>query len=100
MKTELKPFWNKLFNFDWKFGFFLILLFCIPRFVLVLHANQTADYKFIGLIMTIYALTPFIFLTKQGRTTIGMVKSNRYSKIILALFVGIVFILILGSINQ
>ncbi len=67
MGNELRPFWNKIFNFNWKFGLFLILIICIPRFVLVLQANETANYKYIGLIMLISAIAPFVFLNKYGR---------------------------------
>jgi hypothetical protein len=67
IKIELKPFWSMLFDFNWKFGLFLILVICIPRFVLVLHANETANYGFIGLIMLISAIAPFVFLSKYGR---------------------------------
>lgn len=95
MEKELKPFWNKFFNFDWRFGLFLILVFCIPRFVLVLNANETTNYKYIGLIMTIYAITPFIFLTKYGRNGIGMTKSKNFSWLFYAIIIGLVYSLLL-----
>ena len=91
MERELKPFWNRFFNFDWKFGLFLILIFCIPRFILVLNANETSNYKYIGLIMTIYAITPFVFLTKYGRKVIGLTKSKDYSWILYAIIIGLIF---------
>lgn len=72
MENELKPFWGKLFCFDWKFGLFLIIAICIPRFVLVLNANKTANYSYIGLIMVISAIAPFIFLSRYGRKIIGL----------------------------
>ncbi len=95
MKKELKIFWSKFFNFDWKFGLFLILIFCIPRFLLVLNANQTSNYKYIGLIMTIYAITPYIFLTKYGRTIIGITKPKKYTWLLFALIIGLTFSLLL-----
>lgn len=66
MENELKPFWNRIFNFNWKFGLFLILIICIPRFILVLNANASGIYSYIGLIMVISAIAPFIFLSKYG----------------------------------
>ncbi|MDR1343785.1 MAG: CPBP family intramembrane metalloprotease [Tannerellaceae bacterium] len=61
---ELKPLWSKYFNYDWEFGLFLIAIICIPRFILVLGANKNADYRYMGLIMLISAIIPFIFLSK------------------------------------
>ncbi len=95
MKQELKPFWNKFFNFDWKFGLFLIFVFCIPRFILVLNANETSSYKFIGIVMIIYAITPFIFLTKYGRKIIGLVKPKNNEWLFYALIIGLIFSIIL-----
>lgn len=95
MESELKPFWSKFFNFNWKFGLFLILLFCIPRFILVLNANETSNYKFIGLIMTIYGFTPFIFLTKHGKKIIGLTKPKNYKWLFYAFIIGLTFSFIL-----
>lgn len=72
MEQELKPFWSRYFEFNWKFGLFLILIVCIPRFILVLHANSSGNYSSIGLIMLISAIAPFVFLTKSGRKQIGI----------------------------
>ena len=91
MEEELKPFWRKIFNFDWKLGLFLILLICIPRFALVLQANQTANYSWLGLIMLISAIVPFLFLSKQGRRKIGIKKAENFNWLFIALVVGLVF---------
>ncbi len=74
MDSELRPFWNRIFNYNWKFGLFLIHIVCIPRFILVLNANASGNYGSIGLIMTISAIAPFIFLSKYGRKEIGIAK--------------------------
>ena len=95
MENELKIFWRKFFNFNWKFGLFLILIICIPRFVLVLNANETANYSFIGLIMTISAIVPFIFLSKYGRKVIGLTKPKTFSWLIFAFFLGLIFSILL-----
>lgn len=91
MENELKPFWSKIFNFNWKFGLFLILIICIPRFILVLHANETASYGYIGLIMVISAISPFVFLSKFGIQKIGIKKPTNYRWLIIACIIGIVF---------
>lgn len=35
----LRSLWTRFFRYNWAFGLFLVLLFGIPRFVLVLEAN-------------------------------------------------------------
>lgn len=91
MENELKPFWGKIFNFNWRFGLFLILIICVPRFILVLHANETGNYGYIGLIMVISAILPFVFLSKFGRKRIGIKKPTNYNWLIIAFIIGIVF---------
>ncbi|WP_339840166.1 type II CAAX endopeptidase family protein [uncultured Maribacter sp.] len=100
MEHELKPFWNKVFKFDWKFGLFLILIICIPRFILVLHANETANYGYIGLIMVISAIAPFIFLSKFGRKKIGIKKPTNYRWLIIAFVIGIVCSIVLYFLGE
>lgn len=90
MENELKPIWRKFFDFNWKFGLFLILIICIPRFILVLKANETANYSFIGLIMTISAVAPFIFLNKKGLKKIGVTKPKKFSWLIWSFLLGLV----------
>ena len=95
MQSELRPFWRKFFSFNWKFGLLLILLICIPRFILVLQANVSANYGYIGLIMVASAITPFIFLNKFGRNKIGLRKPNSYLWLLYALAAGLVAALFL-----
>lgn len=98
--NELKPFWKKLFRFDWKFGLFLVAFICIPRFLLVLKANQTGSYGSIGAIMFISALIPFVFLSKKGRYKTGIRGTGKTGILALSLFAGIVFSLILFFIGK
>jgi len=86
MDNELRPSWSRIFSFNWKFGFFLILIIFIPRFVLVLNANASGNYGSIGLIMTISAIAPFIFLSKYGRKEIGITKPKKYNRLLIAFF--------------
>ena len=100
MKNELRPIWSRLFDFNWKFGLFLILIVCIPRFVLVLNANSSGSYGSIGLIMVISAIAPFIFLTKYGRTEIGITKPQNFKWLFYAFICGLVASIILYFIGQ
>ncbi len=65
-----------------------MLAVCIPRFALVLRANQTGDYSSIGVIMTISALVPFLFLSKQGRKKIGITPPASYRWLLYSLVAG------------
>lgn len=95
MGNELRPLWRNLFNLDWKFGLFLLIIICIPRFILVLNANETSSYSYIGFIMTISAIVPFIFLSKSGRISIGLTKVNNYRWLLISFIGGLSFSLIL-----
>ncbi|WP_221392780.1 CPBP family intramembrane glutamic endopeptidase [Dyadobacter sp. NIV53] len=91
MQQELKPFWTKVFSFNWKFGLFLIFAVCVPRFVLVLNANVTGNYGSIGIIMLVSDLAPFIFLTKYGRKEIGLIRPKKYQWLLFAFVSGLAF---------
>lgn len=95
MENELRPFWNRYFTFDWKFGLLLLLIICIPRFVLVLEANSSGNYSAIGAIMVFSAICPFIFLTRSGRKRIGLTKPKRYRGLLLAFLAGLIFSILL-----
>jgi len=91
MNAELKPFWNRFFRFNWKFGLVLILIVCIPRFIMVLNANVTGSYNSIALVMIVSALAPFIFLTKFGLKQIGITIPQSYTWLVISFFTGIIF---------
>jgi len=95
MEHELRPFWNRFTEYNWKFGLFLLLLVCGSRFVLVLNANETGNYSYIGLIMFISALVPYIFLNKYGRKQIGIRKTKKIHFVIIAFIAGLVVSLLL-----
>jgi len=98
--NELYPFWNRFFGFNWKFGLFLILIVCIPRFILVLNANVSGNYGSIGLIMTVSAITPFIFLSKYGRKEIGLTKPEKYNRLLIAFVFGLIAAILLYALGQ
>lgn len=89
-----------MFDFNWKFGLFLILIVCIPRFILVLHANTSNNYSSIGLVMLISAIAPFLFLTKYGRRKVGITKPKQYKWLLIAFIAGIIFSFLLYYLGQ
>lgn len=100
MENELKPFWNKYFKFDWKFGLLLLVIVCVPRFLLVLKANQTGNYGPIGAIMVLFAVIPFIFLSRYGRDKIGIRQTKKIGILILSIVSGLAASLILYFIGN
>ncbi|MCU4177076.1 lysostaphin resistance A-like protein [Carboxylicivirga sp. N1Y90] len=95
MENGLRKIWNRVFRLNWKFGLFLLLIICIPRFILVLKANETGNYSLIGLVMLISALLPFIFLNKHGLNQIGLKKTSKYKFLVYALMSGLAFSVLL-----
>lgn len=85
---------------NWRFGLFLILIVCIPRFLLVLNANKTANYGFIGLVMVISALAPFIFLNKNGLKTIGLTRPRKYHWLFMAFISGLAYSILLYFLGE
>src|SRR5690606_28568225 len=77
-----------------------LLIICIPRFILVLSANETGNYSLIGLIMFLSALVPFLFLSKYGRNKIGIKSTEKFNSIIIALVIGIVFSVFIYILGQ
>lgn len=99
-ETELRPFWKKRFKFDWKFGLFLIVLVCVPRFILVLQANQTGNHAPIGAIMLVSAMVPFVFLNRYGQKKIGIKGTKKIESLVLSLAIGIALGLLLYVIGK
>lgn len=89
MENELRLFWRRFFCLNWKFGFFLILIVCIPRFILVLNANASGNYHSIGLIMIFSAIIPFVFLNKYGQKAIGITHPKKYHWLFIAFICGL-----------
>lgn len=100
MENELRPFWKRIFSFNWKFGLFLILIVCVPRFILVLNANASGNYSAIGMIMFISAIAPFIFLSKFGLKEIGITKPKKYSWLLFAFAIGLIGSILLYFLGQ
>jgi uncharacterized protein len=100
MNSFLRTFWSRFIVFNWKFGIFLIVILCVPRFILVLNANATSNYTYIGLIMAISASVPFIFLNKEGLRNIGLVKPSNYIWLPASFFTGLFFSFLLYFLGQ
>jgi membrane protease YdiL (CAAX protease family) len=97
---KLRPLWRRFFAFDWKFGTFLLVMICVPRFVLVLMANRNGSYGAIGFVMMLSALAPFVFLSKDGRRSIGIIRSQKYSAMLFAFLLGIAAAVVLHYAGQ
>ena len=66
----------------------------------MLQANASGSYAYIGLIMVVSAIAPFIFLSKHGRKGIGLIKSKKYNWLLAAFIAGLVFSLVLYFVGQ
>ena len=88
---EIRKLWGNRLKLNYQLGVFLILLVCIPRFLLVLRANALSDYGQIGLIMIISGVIPFILFNSQGLNIIGVRKPKNYHLLFLALVIGLIF---------
>lgn len=69
--------WNRLFPNKWVLGIFLVLLFGIPRFILVLNSYETGQSQWVSIVFTIMWFTPLLLLTKQGRREMGIRRSTQ-----------------------
>lgn len=72
-----------------RLGILLAVAVCIPRFYLVLLANRTGSYFFIGLIMLVSGLLPFAILDRHDRRRIGIRRSRRPGRLVLAFGLGL-----------
>jgi membrane protease YdiL (CAAX protease family) len=100
LEYELRRFWGRFFDFNWKFGLFLTLVMCIPRFVLVMEANASGNYAYIGLIMVISAVVPFVFLSKIERCKVGIVKRKTVRWMFITISTGIIFSILLYFLGE
>jgi len=84
----MKPIWQRLFKSSLAFGIFLLVAWSIPRFWVVLEANQTGNYQWVSLIFITMLLAPFVFLNKDGRQQMGLHKPSNYGWLAGALLLG------------
>ncbi len=85
----LRKIYSPVFTYNWKFGLFLVLLFGVPRFILVLQANVAGGYSQAFIIFFLMWFAPFIFLTREGRREIGVKRSGKYLGLLYSFVLGI-----------
>lgn len=86
MKSDFR--YGKL-SFNWQLGLGLILLFGIPRFLVVLEANRTGSYGLTSIVFLLMILTPFLILTKQGRKSMELTHPSSTFLLLLSFMFGI-----------
>jgi membrane protease YdiL (CAAX protease family) len=86
----LRSFW-RFISYNWKFGLFLVLLFGIPRFIMVLDANASGGYGTVSILFLVMWFTPFIFLSKEGQKYIGIKKPVSYQWLLYSFLIGFAF---------
>ena len=84
----LKKIYQKLFSFNASLGIALIFLFGVPRFIMVLQANATANYNLVPIVFVLMWFLPFILLSKEGRTKIGIIKPTSYLWLVYSFLLG------------
>ncbi len=85
----LRPTWKKLFRFNPAFGLALILLFGIPRFIIILQANVSGNYNLVPVIFVGMMITPVILLTGEGRKSIGIKRATGIFPLLFSFATGI-----------
>ncbi len=94
-----RRFFGNRLQFNWSVGLFLILLFGVPRFMTVLHANKTGDYRFTSIIFMVMWILPFLLLNKSGRKEIGLKKPKGIGSVLLAFLTGGLICVVVWSIG-
>lgn len=88
MKNYLRKYWSSHFQYNWKLGVFLILLFGIPRFIIVLQSYVDRSYGTVMFVFLSMWLVPFILLTKDGRRNIGIKRPSHWWRLVLSFIAG------------
>ncbi len=91
----LRPVFRRCFPYSWVFGLVLILLFGIPRFILVMEANITKSYYLVSFVFVAMWFMPFLFLSKEGRRFIGIKKPERAVWLIYSVLLGCIMCVML-----
>lgn len=98
--TYFKSVWRNHLKLNWQFGLLLILLFGIPRFIIVLDANKTGNYNFTSIIFVVMIVLPFLLLTKKGRYFVGVRKVKSFKWLLFSFLLGIISCIIVFLIGQ
>lgn len=76
-KMILRKSWLKYFNFDWKLGLFLIIVFAVLRFFIALNNAEYGGNSAIFILFLSMWFVPVILLTSEGRYVIGIRKPDK-----------------------
>lgn len=74
---------------NWQLGVLLILLFGIPRFILVLRANVTDNYGAVSILFVLMWCIPFLLFRKAGRKVLGFVGPKSWTWMFVSLGLGV-----------
>ena len=69
--------WERLFPDKWVLGLSLILLFGIPRFILVMNSYVSGQTQWVSIVFTLMCFTPLLLLKKAGRREMGIRRSSQ-----------------------
>ncbi len=92
--------WDRVFPSKWVLGIFLVLLFGIPRFILVLKSYVSGQSQWLSIVFTLMCFTPLIFLKKAGRREMGIRKSTRPLWLVWGFLLGCGMCLLLFAITR
>ena len=67
----------------------MILLFGIPRFIIVLQANVSGNYNLVPVIFISMVIVPVILFTRDGRKSIGIKNAKGISTLVFSFAAGI-----------
>lgn len=77
------------FQFNFKNGIALILIFGVPRFILVLNASQSGNYSSVAIIFFVMWLVPFVLLGAEQRKAIGMLSTVNVWWVVYSFSIGV-----------
>ena len=89
--SYFRSVFSKFLQFTPFWGLFFILLIGIPRFIIVLDANVSGNYRYTSLIFMLMWLLPFVLLNREGRRQIGMVRTKKPLTLLYGFLGGILF---------
>lgn len=92
--------WDRIFPRKWMLGIFLLLLFGIPRFILVLKSYVSGQSQWVSIVFTLMLFTPLIFLRKTGRREMGLRKSTQPLWLVWGFLLGCGMCLLLFAITR
>ena len=79
---------SRYLSLGWKTGLWFLIIFSIPRFLIVLQANATGNYQWVSIVFITMMLTPYLILNRQGRIRIGLRKPKSWSALFATIVLG------------